>query len=193
MRRGADTTNRSMVRTAALVVSVVLVAQVVGGGGLGTALGGTTEARGERSQPSLLGRARVFLAAGDYRRAIDACQAQIDAAPSAEHYVYLTYVYHALRGYLDYLAEHDEWLKVGHVYLNLAAQDPFDLVDPPSTLPRMATEMIHEGIRQQSDVSAAMATRLSKSLTDRLWQQQAAWRQSHPDRWWQGVPEEWGW
>lgn len=193
MRRGANTTSRSKVRDAVLVVCAVFVTQGAEGEGLGTALAVTTDERVERSMPSHLERARVFLAAGDYRRAIDACQAQIDVAPSAEHYVYLTYVYHALRGYMDYLAEHDEWLKVGHVYLNLAAQDPFDLVDPPSILPRMATEMIHEGIRQQSDVSAAMATRLNKSLTDRLWKQQTAWRQSHPERWWQGVPEEWDW
>lgn len=147
----------------------------------------------ERQPLSHLQRAEIYLAAGDYRRAIEACQAQIDAAPSVEHYVYLTYVYHALRGYLDYLAEHDDWLKVGHVYLNLVAEDPLDLVDPPSVLPRMATEMIHEGIRQQSDLSAAMANRLNKPATDRLWKQQAAWRQSHPEQWWQGIPDEWDW
>ena len=46
-----------------------------------------------------LARAKVYLAAGDYRRAVEACQMNIDQSPSVESYVYLIYVYHALDGY----------------------------------------------------------------------------------------------
>ena len=52
-----------------------------------------------------LERAKVYLAAGDYRRAVEACQLNIDQSPSVESYVYLIYVYHALDGYLELLAK----------------------------------------------------------------------------------------
>ena len=110
-----------------------------------------------------------------------------------EAYVYLTYVYHALDGYLEYLAKHDEWVKIGLVSISLASRGMFDLVDPPNILPRMAREMIHEGVRQQSDVSASMANQLDKNRTDELWAQQTAWRKAEPERWWAGVPKAWGW
>ena len=60
-----------------------------------------------------LARAKVYLAAGDYRRAVEACQMNVDQSPSVESYVYLIYVYHALNGYLEWLAQRDEWVKVG--------------------------------------------------------------------------------
>ena len=62
-----------------------------------------------------LARAKVYLAAGDYRRAVEACQMNIDQSPSVESYVYLIYVYHALDGYLEWLSKRDEWVKVGAV------------------------------------------------------------------------------
>ena len=51
-------------------------------------------------QPSHLQRAAVFLNAADYRQAVEACQAAVRETPSARTYVFLTYVYHALDGYL---------------------------------------------------------------------------------------------
>lgn len=140
-----------------------------------------------------LQRAKVFLAAGDYRRAIEACQREVETAPSAASYVYLTYVYQALSGYLEALAKEDRWVAVEQLYLNLAARQVEDLVDPPDVLARIAKEIIHDSAQRQSDVAAAMAARLDKAETERLWQQQAAWRKAHPDNWWSGVPEAWGW
>lgn len=140
-----------------------------------------------------LKRARVFLAAGDYRRALEACQRQVEEAPSAESYVYLTYVYHAIDGYLESLSKADHWVAVGHLYLNFAWRDAGDLVDPPDVLTRIAKEIIQGSVRQQSDVTAAMATRLDRATTERLWQQQTAWRAARPDSWWTGVPQGWNW
>ena len=41
-------------------------------------------------QPTHLQRAKVFLAAGDYRRAVEACRQEVLEHPSAESYLYLT-------------------------------------------------------------------------------------------------------
>ena len=138
-----------------------------------------------------LGKANLFLAAGDYRRALEACQQQIDEAPSAASYIHLTYVYQAIDAYLEHLSQEERWMAVEHLYLNLAYRDTEDLVDPPGGLARMAKEMIQASVRQQSDVSAAMATRLNKAESDRLWQEQAQWRAANPKTWWQGVPNVW--
>lgn len=140
-----------------------------------------------------LKRAKVFLAAGDYRRAIEACQREVEEAPSAESYTYLTYVYQALDAYLEAQAKADRWVAVEQLFLNLAAGDPRDLVDPPDVLARMAKEIIQESVRRQADITAAMATRLDKAVTERLWQQQAVWRKTRPEGWWTGVPAEWKW
>ena len=140
-----------------------------------------------------LNRAKVFLAAGDYRHAIEMCQREVEEAPSTESYVYLTYVYHALNGYLDHLARTDQWVKVEQLYVNLAFRDLDALTDPPDILTRMAKEIIHESVGRQADVSAAMAARLSEAATARLWKQQTAWRAAKPDSWWTGPPPEWSW
>jgi hypothetical protein len=140
-----------------------------------------------------LKRARVYLAAGDYRRAVEACQREVDESPSAESYVYLTYVLHAIDGYLDHLAKIDRWVLVEQLFVNLATKEPQDLVDPPDVLARIAKEIIQGSVRQQSDVSAAMAARLDEALVARLWKQQTAWRAARPDSWWSGVPEGWVW
>lgn len=140
-----------------------------------------------------LSRAKVFLKAGDYRRAIDACQREIDDRPSVESYVYLAYVYQALDGYLMFLVKQEDYVKVEQLSLNLTAREIIDLIDPPNVMPRMAQELIHEGVRQQFDITAAMANRLNRSRTDELWMQQAAWRESHPEEWWAGIPPEWQW
>ena len=140
---------------------------------------------------SSLAKANLFLAAGDYRRALEACQREIDYAPSAASYIHLTYVYQAIDAYLDHLLQKERWMAVEHLYLNLAYRDTEDLVDPPGGLARMAKEMIQASVRQQSDVSAAMANRLDKAESDRLWVEQAQWRAMNPEIWWQGVPATW--
>lgn len=146
---------------------------------------------GEELRP--LGRAKIYLAAGDYRRAVEACQEQIDRSPSVEAYVYLTYVYHALDGHLEWLAAKDEWGKVGQLSLSLVNRGTMDLVDPPNMLSRMAKELLHEGLRQQFDITAVMANRLNKPRVDQLWQEQAEWRVAHPKDWWSGIPQDWKW
>lgn len=140
-----------------------------------------------------LKRARVYLAAGDYRRALEACQREVDESPSAESYVYLTYVFHTIDGYLDHLAKIDRWVLVEQLYLNMATREPQEFVDPPDVLARIAKEIIQSSVRQQSDISAAMAARLDEATVARLWKQQTAWRAARPDNWWAGVPEGWAW
>ena len=137
--------------------------------------------------------AKIYLKAGDYRRAIEACQRHIDDYPSVESYVYLAYVYQALDGYLMSLVKQEDYVKVEQLSLNLTAREIIDLIDPPNVMPRMAQELIHEGVRQQFDVTAGMANRLNHARTDELWMQQAAWRESRPDGWWAGIPPEWNW
>ena len=140
-----------------------------------------------------LAHAKVFLQAGDYRRAVEACQRNIDHHPSVEAYVYLAYVYQAIDGYLAFLAKQEDYVKVGQLSLNLTAREMIDIIDPPNVMPRMAQELIHEGLRQQFDIAAFMANRLNRARTDELWLQQSAWRESRPDDWWAGVPQEWQW
>jgi len=143
--------------------------------------------------PTNLQRAKVFLAAGDYRRAVEACQKEVQERPSTESYLYLTYVYQALDAYVESLAKADQWVAMEHLYLNLIAGGPEDLVDPSNVLARIAKEMIQSAARQQGDVAAEQATRLDPSVVARVWPQQAAWRKSKPDNWWFTVPSQWGW
>lgn len=138
-----------------------------------------------------IGKLDLYLTAGDYRRALELSQHKIDDAPSAASYIYLTYVYHAIDAYLEHLSQEEQWTAVEHLYLNLAYRDIEDLIDPPGGLARMAKEMIQTSVRQQSDVSAAMAVRLDRIESDRLWTEQAGWRTAHPKTWWRGVPEGW--
>jgi hypothetical protein len=138
-----------------------------------------------------LEKAHIYLTAGDYRRALEVCKKEIDDAPSVDAYIHLTYVFHAIDAYLDHLSREERWNTVEQLYLNLAYKDPQDLIDPPGGLTRIAKEMIQTGVHQQSDVSAAMATRLNKSEADRLWQQQTQWRTANPDTWWAGIPDAW--
>ncbi len=133
----------------------------------------------------------LYLLAGDYRRALEACEQGIQEAPSAEAYLRLTYVYQAIDAYLEQLSKDESWMAVEQLYLNLAYRHTEDLVDPPGGLARMAKEMIQTSVRQQSDVSAAMAVRLNKAASDRLWQEQAQWRTAHPTTWWQAFPDAW--
>lgn len=140
-----------------------------------------------------LARAKTYLGAGDYRRALEACLREVEEAPSAASYVYVTYVYHAIDGYLEYLAKEDKWVTVDHLYINLAGGDLQNLTDPPDVLARIAKEIIQGGARKQADVYAAMANRLDVATTNRLWAEQTAWRVAKPDGWWGGVPESWEW
>ncbi|HEY7532934.1 MAG TPA: hypothetical protein VH681_09180, partial [Nitrospiraceae bacterium] len=149
--------------------------------------------RTEEQAESNLRRTKVFLAAGDFRRAIEACQREIVAHPSADRYVYLTYVYHALDAYAEFLAKTDRWVHMEQLFLNLATGRPEDLVDPPDVLARIAKEVIQSAAQKQADLSAAMATRLDEALVKRLWIQQTAWRKAQPESWWFGVPPEWMW
>ncbi len=140
-----------------------------------------------------LGRAKVFLAAGDYRRALEACLQEVVDATSVESYIYVTYVYHAIDGYIEHLANTDRWVGIEQLYVNLTFQGPQDLVDPPEVLARIAKEVIQGSVQRQSDVTAAMAARLDEATVAKLWKQQKAWRAEKPDRWWAGVPPEWNW
>lgn len=133
----------------------------------------------------------LYLLAGDYRRALESCEQAIQEHPSAESYVRLTYVYQAIDGYLEQLSKDESWMAVEQLYLNLAYRHTEDLVDPPGGLARMAKEMIQTSVRQQSDISAAMAVRLNKSVSDRLWLEQTQWRQARPTSWWQAFPDAW--
>ena len=160
-------------------------------------LSGQTLYAAQRIQEALsashLHRANVYVEAGDYRRAVEACQQYLDEYPSVEGYVYLAYVYEAIDGYLAELQKRDDWVKVGQVALNLTSRELIDIIDPPNAMPRMAREMIHEGLRQQFDIASAMANRLDKKQTEKMWIQQAAWRKANPDDWWSGVPKKWDW
>ncbi len=154
----------------------------------------TNPAQGSSAQSrDHLKRAKIFLAAGDYRRALEACQREVEEAPSAESYVYLTYVYQAIDGYVEHLSKTDRWVAVEHLYLNLAARGVEDLVDPPDVLARIAKEIIQGAVQKQSDVTAAMAAKLDEKTVTRLWQQQIAWRSARPDSWWASVPDTWVW
>ncbi|MEX5213947.1 MAG: hypothetical protein NW703_07250 [Nitrospiraceae bacterium] len=140
-----------------------------------------------------LRHARVFLAAADYRRAIQACLEEIRLHPSVESYVYLTYVYHALDAYLDDLAKQDQWVGVEQLTLSLAGDRPEQLLDPPDILARVAKELIHTSVQKQADITAAMASRLNETEVRRLWEEQTVWRRSHPQDWWRFSPGAWRW
>lgn len=88
-----------------------------------------------------LNRAKAFLAAGDYRRALEAAQKNVDESPTAASYIYLTYIYQAIDGYLEHLSRTEQWGVVDRVYLNLASKSAEDLVDPPGGLARIAKEI----------------------------------------------------
>lgn len=140
---------------------------------------------------SAMTKLHLYLAACDYRRALELMQRQIDDVPTAASYVHLTYVYRAIDAYLEHLSQEERWTAVEQLHLNLTYRETEDLVDPPGGLARMAKEMIQTSVRQQSDVSAAMAARLDKAESDRLWTEQAQWRTANPTAWWLGVPPSW--
>jgi hypothetical protein len=154
-------------------------------------LTGEAVARSAGMAVTTIEKVRLYMAAGDYRRALEACQRDIDERPSVAGYIRLTYVFHAIDAYLERLSQEERWTTVEHLYLNLAYRDTEDLVDPPGGLARMAKEMIQTSVRQQSDVSAAMAGRLDKTESERLWREQTKWRAAKPETWWQGLPPEW--
>jgi len=134
---------------------------------------------------------QLYLAAGDYRRGLELLQRQLDDVPSAAGYVRLTYVYQAIDAYLEHLSQEERWTAVEQLHLNLTYHAAEDLVDPPGGLARMAKEMIQTSVRQQSDVSAAMAVRLDKAESDRLWTEQTEWRSANRTAWWRGIPASW--
>jgi tetratricopeptide (TPR) repeat protein len=140
-----------------------------------------------------LARAKVYLAAGDFRRAIEACRHEVEARPSAESYLYLTYVYHALDAYVESLASSDQWVRLELLYLSLVTPKVEDLVDPPDVLTRIAKELMQSGARQQADIAAAMAAKIDPAIVSAVWPQQTAWRKAKPDGWWHGIPREWNW
>ncbi|HSE57405.1 MAG TPA: hypothetical protein VLA99_01765 [Nitrospiraceae bacterium] len=107
-----------------------------------------------------LGRAKLYLAAGDFRRALEACEQEVNERPSAASYTYLTYVYHAIDGYLERQSQREQWGLVEQLYRNLTYREAQDLIDPPGGLARMAKEFIQESVRNQADLTASMATRL---------------------------------
>ena len=143
--------------------------------------------------PAHLQRAKVFLAAGDFRRAVEACRQEVQEHPSARSYLSLTYVYHALDAYVESLAKADKWVAMEHLSLNLSSGGAEELLDPPNVLARMAKEMIQASARQQADVTSELATRLDPSVVALVWPQQTAWRKAKPEGWWFTVPPEWAW
>lgn len=153
--------------------------------------GGAARAGEAQAAMTNLQRAKIYLSAGDYRRAIDACRQEVDTRPSAQSYLYLTYVYQALDGYVEFLAKADQWVPLELLYLSLVTGKSEDLVDPPDVLARIAKELIQSGARQQGDIAAAMATRLDPAVVSVIWPQQATWRKAKPEGWWHGVPPEW--
>ncbi|MFO0769808.1 MAG: hypothetical protein U0173_02610 [Nitrospiraceae bacterium] len=140
-----------------------------------------------------LERAKVFLQAGDFRRALQACDAELRSAPSAKNYVALAYVYRAVHAYLDHLAATDQWVRVEQVYLNLGAWHLSDLVDPPDVMARIAKELIQEAVLQQAELTEAMARRLDDTGAARFFEEQRLWRTTNPNDWWFGIPPEWVW
>ncbi len=140
-----------------------------------------------------LGRAKIYLAAADYRRAIESCQQEVAERPSGTAYVYLTYVYQALDAYIDALARADRWVLVEQLARSLGSQRPEELIEQPDVLARIAKELIQDAARRQADVAAGMAARLDAERVNVLWKQQTGWREQHPDGWWLGVPSEWNW
>jgi SH3-like domain-containing protein len=170
----------------AVVLAMGLFAVCVAGHGPAWGAGG-------EAQFTNLQRAKIHLAAGDFRRAVDACRKEVDAHPSVETYLYLTYVYQALDSYVEVLAKADQWVAVELLYINLSGARPDDLVDEPDVLARIAKEVIQLAVRRQADMTAAMAARLDAAAVSRLWEQQSDWRKTKPDGWWFGVPPEWVW
>lgn len=149
--------------------------------------------QGSDAVSSHLKRTQVFLAAGDYRSAIEACQQEVSERPSASSYIALTYVYQALDAYLESLTQADQWVAVELLAQSLSPGRPEDLLDAPDILARIAKELIQASARRQADIAAAQAARLDKQTVATLWQQQTAWRARHRENWWFGVPKEWGW
>ncbi len=166
--------------------ALVLVVMLGGASGFGE-----PAAAGAGSPRASLIKANIYLVAGDYRRALEACQKEIDTVPSVEAYIYVTYIFQAIDAYVEHLAQEEQWHTIEQVHLNLAYKDAQDLIDPLGGLARMAKEMIQTSVQQQSDVSAAMAARLNKREADRLWQQQTQWRTENPKTWWTGIPDAW--
>ena len=93
----------------------------------------------DREQSSFQ-RTGVFLAAADYRRAIEECQRIVMERPSAESYAVLTYVYQALDAYVESLAKADRWVAVELLAASLGTGRPEELLDSPDVLARVAKE-----------------------------------------------------
>jgi tetratricopeptide (TPR) repeat protein len=75
-------------------------------------------------------KTRLYLMAGDYRRALELCEQAIQEMPSVENYLHLTYVYQAIEAYLAQLSQDQSWMAVEQLYLNLAYRHTEDLIDP---------------------------------------------------------------
>jgi hypothetical protein len=104
-------------------------------------------------------RTRVFLAAADYRRAIEESQRHVVEWPSE-------------LSYAESLAKADRWVEVELLAASPGAGRPEDLLDSPDILARIAKELIQASDGKQSDVSAAMAARLDEQTVARLWKEQ---------------------
>ena len=146
----------------------------------------------EKADPTPSEKIRVFLSAADYRHAIETAQRQVAERPSVYSYVLLTYVYQALDAYIEALARADRWVGIELLAASLSSGKPDELLDSPDVLPRIAKELIQSSARRQSDVAAAMATRVDEPATTMLWGQQRSWRERHPNSWWLGMPDQWG-
>ena len=87
-------------------VAVLGLLVMLGGG---PAFGEPAAAVAGSPRASLM-KANIYLVAGDYRRALEACQKEIDNAPSVEAYIHVTYVFHAIDAYLDHLSKEERWM-----------------------------------------------------------------------------------
>ena len=91
---------------AALGLSIIVAGQL------------TVEAQGQMapvSRTSSVERTGLVLMAGDYRRALEACEQAIQERPSAEAYLQLTYVDQAIDAYLDQLSKDDIVAKIARL------------------------------------------------------------------------------
>lgn len=82
---------------------------------LGLASGESARTLPDESSPLMTGL-HLYLTAGDYRRALELSQREIDDAPSAASYIHLTYLYHAIDACLEFLSRAERWMAVEQLY-----------------------------------------------------------------------------
>ena len=92
-------------------------------------------------RPPICSGRKVFLAAGDYRRAVEACRQEVQEHPSARSYLYLTYVYQALDAYVEFW-RNGSMGGDGASLFELELRRAGGAARSPNVLARIAKEMI---------------------------------------------------